>query len=182
MHLTHSRSSVNLFLSISQCLAFSTALLPAWQQSLYTLVPRGWEDFSLGSVARRSLLSWLVSKLLTRGHEVQSWPVLGSRCSVPEFQACILRKSEPKSKEKWRNFLSGQNAIISPRATNLGRRSWFACACVINCICEWLRPHSGWKRTCWLSPAFVWHCIVFRAFSQYIVLPIPNQVSLRSTW
>lgn len=153
----HSRSSVNLFLSISQCLAcgrysalFFCCLAVYRACELWCL---RWEDFSLVSGAR-SPLSWLVIKLLTLGYDLQSGPVLGCRSSVPEFQACILQKSEPKSKEKWRNFLSGQNAIISPRATNLGRRSWFACACVINCICKWLSPYSGLKGRCWLSLAF----------------------------
>lgn len=67
-----------------------------------------------------------------------------------------LAKVRTKVKRKWRNFLSGQNAILSPRATNLlGRGSWFACAPIINCICRWQSPpHSGLKRKCWLSLAF----------------------------
>lgn len=69
-----------------------------------------------------------------------------------------LAKIRTKVKRKWCNFLSHQNAIISPRATNLlGRRSWFAYTWVINCICKWQNSlYSCLKGRCWLSLVFVW--------------------------
>lgn len=140
------QNSVSVVLSTTQCLVRGS-------HSLYfccptSLNPQIWEDFSLVSVASKPLLSTVsVPQFLPPGYKLQSGPALGSGSSVPESQAFVFQKSEPKSKEKWRNSLSGQNAIISPRATILlGRGRWFAGARAISCLCRWQSPsHSGLK-------------------------------------
>lgn len=132
--------------------------LPSWRACL-SVVPQGWEDFNrrsdwhLDLVASRSILSSdcgqvMYSKVWT-GNQGQGF---SSGVWIPRMH---LAKVRIKVKRKWRNFFSGQNAFISPRATNLGRKSWFACPYVINCICKWQSPsHSGLKGRPWLSVVF----------------------------
>lgn len=141
MHLTW-QELCNLFLSVSQCLACgrhsgSRLLLSGWWEGLCTLVPEGWGDFSLGNwETGRSLLCLLSDQVSYSDSElvricVAFW-ILN-----PWIPGMHLAKVRTKVKGKWRNFLSGQNAITSSKATNLlGRRSWVVCA--YNCICKWV--------------------------------------------
>lgn len=169
------RSSVSLVLSVSQCLAhgsFHTPLLPSGFKAsgLGRFQPAACSQHSVSDQVAYSRL-WTTVRASVGFWKLSSW-----------LPGMLLAKVRTKVKRKWRNSLSGQNAIISPRATNLlGRGSWFACARAINCICRWQSPsHSGLKRSCWLSLAFVGHFVISRAFSQFMVSLIPNKVSLSS--
>ena len=144
-------------------------------------MPVGWGGF------QPRICSWQISSLLGQWSSCLLPAVSCSRDCIafwilsPWIPGVHLVKVRSKVKGKWWNFLSGQNAITSSRATELlGRRSWFACA--YNCIRKWLSPsHSGLKGWCWLSLVFVWHSVVF-TFSQFMMLLIPNKISLKSIW
>lgn len=128
----------DLFLSVSQCLARgrhsgSRFLLSGWWEGLCTLVPEGWGDFSLGSASGRSLLCLLSDQVYYSDSELVRTCVAFWILS-PWIPGMHLAKVRTKVKGKWRNFLSGQNAITSSRATNLLGRSWVVCA--YNCICK----------------------------------------------
>lgn len=108
--------------SISQCRAHGSHLVPFCCLA-------GWKDFSLGAVASRCRLSSVSDQVAYSRLWTTVRASVGSRMLSSWIQGMHLSKVRNKVKRIWRNFLSGQNAIISPRATNLlGRGSWFACA------------------------------------------------------